>query len=180
MAKSGNKSDIGLSSLLSPILFSFFLAFDMTDLKSLCKEFKLDNNVSFDIRYADDTTMSTVFEKLQISTEAVYMKWGVKINFSKCKVITSSEKHIVLEGEELETVGEILSLEVSEMRCLWANRGVNRADRLQYIKIKEDTFTPESITDVIRHRILRWIGEVTSLCKHTNKTSKKSGREDGH
>ena len=37
----------------------------MADLKSLCKEFKLNTNLSFDIRYADDTTiMSTVLEKL--------------------------------------------------------------------------------------------------------------------
>ena len=42
----------------------------MADQKSLCKEFKLDINLSFDIRYADDTTiMSTVFDKLQLSNE---------------------------------------------------------------------------------------------------------------
>ena len=36
------------------------------------------------------------------------------------------------------------------MRCLSAVRGVTRADRLQTVKISADTFTPESITDVIR------------------------------
>ena len=46
---------------------------------------------------------------------------------------------------------EIQSLEVFEMRCLRAIRGVTRADR-HNIKIREDTFTPESITDVIRNR----------------------------
>ena len=57
--------------LLSPILFSFFLEFVMTDLKSLCKE-ELDTSLSFDIRYANDTTiMYIVFEKLQLSTEEV-------------------------------------------------------------------------------------------------------------
>ena len=68
----------------------------MVDLKTLCKQFKLDTNLS--IRYADDATnVFTVFEKLQLSTEelqAACRKWGMKINFSKCKVITSSEKHI--------------------------------------------------------------------------------------
>ena len=34
------------------------------------------------------------------------------------------------------------------MRCLRASRGVAREDRLQDIAIREDTFTPESITDV--------------------------------
>ena len=33
----------------------------MADLKSLYKEFKLDTNLSFDIRYADDTTIMSVF-----------------------------------------------------------------------------------------------------------------------
>ena len=37
------------------------------------------------------------------------------------------------------------------MRCLWAIRGVTRADILQNIKIRKDIFTPEFITDVIRH-----------------------------
>ena len=68
----------------------------MADMKSLCKEFKLDTNLSFDIIYADDTAiMSTVFEKLQLSSEelqAACRKWDMKTNFSKCKVITSSEK----------------------------------------------------------------------------------------
>ena len=40
----------------------------MVDLKSLCKEFKL--NTKCDILYADGTIlMSTAFEKLQLSTE---------------------------------------------------------------------------------------------------------------
>ena len=86
----------------------------MADLKSLCKEFKPDTNLSFDIRYADDTTIiSTVFEKLQLSTEelqAACRKWGMKIDFSKCKVITSTEKCIILEREEHETVGEFCFL----------------------------------------------------------------------
>ena len=73
--------------LLLPILFSLSLEFVMTDMKSLCKEFKLDTNLSYDIGYADDTTiMSSVLEKLQISTEelrAASRKRGLKINFSK-------------------------------------------------------------------------------------------------
>ena len=77
----------------------------------LIKELKVDTNNS----YADDTTiMSTVFEKLQLSTEqlqAACSKWGITIYF-KCKVITSSDKRIVLEGEELETVGEFCFLSI--------------------------------------------------------------------
>ena len=71
----------------------------MADLKSLCNKFKLDTNLSFDIRYADDTTIMFIVQ-LQLSTvelQVAYTKWGMKI-FSKCKVITSSEKRITLES----------------------------------------------------------------------------------
>ena len=145
--------------------------------------------------------MSTVFEKLQRSTEelqAACRKMGLKVNFSKRKIITSSEKRITLEDEVMETVWEFLCffgyrlhraerereregegegegegkrvrvsprkpLEVFQMHCLRAIRGVTRADRLQHIKNKEDTFTHGSITDVIRHRVLRWIGHVCCM-----------------
>ena len=84
--------------LLSPILFSLSLEFVMTYMKILCKEIKLDTNLSFNIGYADDITIVfNVLEKLQISTEelrAASKKRGMKINFSKCKIITSSEKDI--------------------------------------------------------------------------------------
>ena len=98
----------------------------MADMKSLCKEFKLDTYLSFDIRHADDTTiMFTVFEKLQLSTEeqAACKTWSMKINFSKCKVITSSKKRIVLEGEELETVEEFCCTIYRE-RC-WSTHSLS-------------------------------------------------------
>ena len=92
--------------LLSLILFSLFLEFVAVDPKSLRKEFKLFTK----LRYAEDTTiMSTVFDKLQLSTEELHSacrKWCMKINFSKCKFVTSSEKRIVLESDVLETVEE--------------------------------------------------------------------------
>ena len=110
--------------LLSPVLF---LEFVMADLKSLCKEFKLDTNLSFDIRYADDTTiMSIVFEELQLSTEELQVacsKWGIKINLYK--MITSLDKRIVQKGEELETVGEFCFLDSIEP-CTQRERGRGR------------------------------------------------------
>lgn len=49
----------------SPILFGFFLEFVVSDLKIFCKVLKLDATLSFDIKYAGDTSlMSIVFEKL--------------------------------------------------------------------------------------------------------------------
>lgn len=86
----------------------------MADLMSLLKEFKLNTDLSFNIRYAGNTTlMSTIFEKLQFATEqlqAACNNWGMKINLSNCKVITSSDKHIILENEELEIVREFYFL----------------------------------------------------------------------
>ena len=73
------------------------------------------------------------------------------------------------------------------MHCLRAIRGVTRTDSLQDIKMRKDTVTTESITDVIRHRRLRWFGQGCSmprkntlLGKYTNKTSKDRGRQKGH
>ena len=76
----------------------------MADLKSLCKESKLDIKLIFDIRYADDTTiMSTVFDKPQLSTEELQAaSVGNMVQKSinkKSKVITSSEKRIVPERD---------------------------------------------------------------------------------
>ena len=78
---------------------------------------------------------------------------------------------------------EVQSLEVFEMRCLQAIRGVTRADRLQNIKLREDTFTNESTTDVIRHRrcglgMFPTRKEITSFSKHTNKILKDSITEE--
>ena len=56
----------------------------MKGVKSLNRYFQLNENMSVDIRYADDTTLlSAVFETLQLSTlelEQACQKWGLKIN----------------------------------------------------------------------------------------------------
>ena len=51
---------------------------------------------------------------------------------------------------------KIKTLEVFEMRCLHSIRGVTRVDRLQNIKIREDTFTPESIMSSDREYWAVW------------------------
>ena len=67
------------------------------------------------------------------------------------------------------------------MHCLRAIRGV-RTDRLQNIKFVEDTFTPEPIRDVIRHKMLVvWAclpcQESTLLAKHSNKLTNDKERK---
>ena len=95
-------------------LFSMLLYFVMAHLtlQSLYKQLTLNTNLNVnyhDIRYADGTTLtSNMTDKLQFATAQLKgaCKWGMKINKSKCKVITSSDKHIILENEELECVRE--------------------------------------------------------------------------
>ena len=95
---------------------------------------------------------------------------------------------IAIYGEEAWTLRsqEIQSLEVFEMCYLRVIRGVTRADTLRNIKIREYTFSAESIMDVIRHRRAGGLAkfavckEITSLDKHINKISKDSRREEDH
>ena len=112
MVQIGNRSGAGLFVNTYPVQFVPGICHGRPE--EFMQEVQVDTNPSFDIRYADDTTiMSTVFEKLQLSTEelqAACRKWGTKINFSKCKCITSSEKNTVLESKELKTVREFCFL----------------------------------------------------------------------
>ena len=55
--------------ILSPTLFNIFLEFVMDELPSLTN-FHLEEQMSTEIRYADDTTLiSLIFEKLKLSSE---------------------------------------------------------------------------------------------------------------
>ena len=100
--------------ILSPTLFNVFLEFVMDDLKSLQDNLQLDEILSNDIRYADDTTRITmVFDKLHISTnelEASCAKWGMKVNPAKCKVISSDQNDIKIDGKVVEKVKELIFL----------------------------------------------------------------------
>ena len=50
--------------LLSPTLFNIFLEFVMSELQSLQPTLKLNDYLSSDIKYADDTTLiSAIFDK---------------------------------------------------------------------------------------------------------------------
>ena len=68
------------------------------------------------------------------------------------------------------------------MHCLRAVRDVTRADRLQNIKIREETFTPEYITYIQDTEdsdglcIFVVCKEITSLGNRTNETTTDSGR----
>ena len=94
--------------LLSPTLFNIFLEFVMAELKSLRDELHLDEQLSTDCRYADDTTLiAAIFEKLKLSTHELgkaCSKWSMKINVKKCKVISPETDNITIEGNDIEKV----------------------------------------------------------------------------
>ena len=73
------------------------------------------------------------------------------INFSKCKVIPSSKKRIVLEGEKLETVGELCFLD-SLVPSL--ERGVSQRIDLPSIgRHRNDIFSKRSISTRLKARL---------------------------
>ena len=62
-------SDMIQGCIMSPSLFNILLEYVMKGVKSLNRDFQLNENMSVDVRYADDTTLiSAVFEKLHLST----------------------------------------------------------------------------------------------------------------
>ncbi|KAK3882552.1 hypothetical protein Pcinc_013084 [Petrolisthes cinctipes] len=100
--------------ILSPALFNLFLEFVMRELKSIDRELNYREKMSLDIRYADDTTLlSVIFGKLGLSTqelETACMKWGLKINNKKCKILTDGDDNIRIDGEEVQRVNEFVFL----------------------------------------------------------------------
>jgi len=78
------------------MLFKVFLEFVIYELVPL-KNSNLSSDMTADVRYADDTTLvSAIFQKLQLSTdklEAACLKWGLKINGTKCKVMSPGRRY---------------------------------------------------------------------------------------
>ena len=110
------KVEIGLRQgcLLSPVMFNIFLEFVTKELKATERQLKYSENISVDIRYADDTTLlAAVFEKLKLSTsqlEKACKKWGMKINGAKCKILSPCQDRIDIDSEIVEHVTEFVFL----------------------------------------------------------------------
>ena len=100
--------------LLSPTLFNIFLDFVMADLKSIQNNLSLTENLSCDVRYADDTTLiTTIFNRLKLSTaelEESCKKWGMYINSAKTKVISSNGGEISINNEIIGRVDSFVYL----------------------------------------------------------------------
>jgi len=111
------KVEVGVRQgcILSPTLFNIFLEFVMDELGSLQASLRLDESISRDIRYADDTTLiSVIFEKLKLYTkelETACQKWGLKINSDKCKVMSKEiNEAIEVNNQTVEKVENFVFL----------------------------------------------------------------------
>ena len=45
-------------------------------------------------------------------------------------------------------------------------RGIIKADRVPKSQVRDETFTLESVSDVIRHKQIRWFGHVCRKTEH--------------
>ena len=77
---------------MSPLtnFFNIFLEFVINKIESISNSFDMkDEEFSLRIKYADGSTLLALdFEKLQVATlelEQACLKWGMRINFDKCK-----------------------------------------------------------------------------------------------
>ena len=98
-----------------PTLFNIFLEFVISEIENISNNFDIeDKEFSLSIKYADDSTFLTLdFEKLQEVTwqlQQACLKWGMKINFDKRKVLTPSNGNIMIQGELLENVSNFVYL----------------------------------------------------------------------
>ena len=74
----------------------------------------LFNGYSLSIKYAHDSTLLVLdFEKLQVAIyelQQTCMKWDMKINFDKSKVLTPSFDNMLIQGEHSEIVNNFIYL----------------------------------------------------------------------
>ena len=87
--------------LLSPTLFNIFLEFIISEIENISNNFDMeDKEFSLSIKYADDSTFLALdFEKLQevtLQLQQACLKWGMEIDFDKCKVLTPSNSNIMI------------------------------------------------------------------------------------
>ena len=96
----------------------------LQDLSGVCHQYEVESisnhfnmraeEFSLSIKYADESTLLTLdFDKLQVATlepQQSCLKWGMKINFDKCKVLTPSNDNIFIQGELLENVNNFVYL----------------------------------------------------------------------
>ena len=131
----------------------------MKDLRNLDNGIQMGEMSINNIHYADDTTLvDLVFDKLQISTnelEKACSKWCMKINPTKCKIMTADNRKFTINGSPVEKVDEFVflgsnvpSVEADVKRrtrlaawafgrlkrTVWANQDISRSLKVRIYK----------------------------------------------
>ena len=114
----------------------------MKVVKSLNRDFQLNENMSIDIKYSDDTTLIfDIFEKLQLyllEIEQARQKWCLKINPLKCAIMTPDSK-VVPKFSNFKFLGSIVpycssdiqhrisiaSQTFGRLRSIWSSKDVS-------------------------------------------------------
>ena len=111
----------------------------MDEIKYLQDCVTLDEDLNFDTRYADDTTLiAAAFERLQLATDQLQeacKKYGMKINTEKCKVISDSNTNLTIENKEMEIVNEFKFLGSLVQMRIQKNYG-----HIGFLQSKNQTF----------------------------------------
>jgi len=98
--------------LLSSTLFNIFLEYVMLELATTTNSDSMfRQEMCLDVRYTDDELLS----KLTAATkqlERACKKWDLLVNGGKCKVLTTENQHIEIDGRSLENVHAFLGIVV--------------------------------------------------------------------
>ena len=83
----------------------------MDEIKCLQECARLEDDLNFNARYANDTTLiAAIFERLQLAVDQLQeacKNFGMEINTEKCKVISDSTTNLTIKIEEIEIVKEL-------------------------------------------------------------------------
>ena len=83
----------------------------MDEIKCLQECARLEDDLNFNARYANDTTLiAAIFERLQLADDQLQeacKNFGMEINTEKCKVISDSTTNLTIKIEEIEIVKEL-------------------------------------------------------------------------
>ena len=131
----------------------------MKDLRNLDNGIQMGEMSINNIRYADDTTLvDLVSDKLQISTnelEKACSKWGMKINPTKCKIMTADDRDITINGSPVDKVDDFVFLG-SNVPSVEAD--VKRRTRLAawaFGRLKRTVWTNQDISRLLKVRIYK-------------------------
>ena len=94
--------------ILCPTLHNIFLNHPIKEIKEVDQVIERNDQISLELIYTDDTMLILfVFDRFKNSTrelEDATKEWGLKINGSKCKLLSECNRSIEVDGLPIEHV----------------------------------------------------------------------------